>query len=119
MIVVGRNDDLLCSLSYLPLTFCRFYCGFPVSVFTACFQILNVYITKYESGGQLWPAVHNTTIFSLVLTQIIGLGVFGMKRSPVASGSTIPLIILTLLFNEYCRQRFSPIFKSTAAQVIF
>ncbi|KAI4366506.1 hypothetical protein MLD38_022377 [Melastoma candidum] len=28
-------------------------------------QILNVYITKYESGGQIWPSVHNMTIFSL------------------------------------------------------
>lgn len=81
-------------------------------------QIVNVYITKYEGGGQLWPIVHNTTIFSLVLTQMISLGVFGIKKSPVASGFTIPLIICTLLFNEYCRQRFSPIFKKNVAQVL-
>ncbi|KAK9270817.1 hypothetical protein L1049_026403 [Liquidambar formosana] len=79
-------------------------------------QILNVYITKYETGGQFWPVVHNTTIFSLVLAQIIALGVFGLKQSPIASGFTIPLVICTLLFNEYCRQRFHPIFKSIAAQ---
>ncbi|KAB2096745.1 hypothetical protein ES319_A01G127400v1 [Gossypium barbadense] len=81
-------------------------------------QILNVYVPKYESGGQFWPVVHNTTIFSLVLTQVIALGVFGIKRSPVASGFTIPLIFLTLLFNEYCRQRFSPVFKRSPAQVL-
>uniref|UniRef100_A0A6M2EEB8 CSC1-like protein RXW8 n=1 Tax=Populus davidiana TaxID=266767 RepID=A0A6M2EEB8_9ROSI len=81
-------------------------------------QIVNVYITKYEGGGQLWPIVHNTTIFSLVLTQMISLGVFGIKKSPVASGFTIPLIICTLLFNEYCRQRFCPIFKKDVAQVL-
>lgn len=81
-------------------------------------QIVNVYITKYEGGGQLWPIVHNTTIFSLVLTQMISLGVFGIKKSPVASGFTIPLIICTLLFNEYCRQRFFPIFKKDVAQVL-
>lgn len=81
-------------------------------------QIVNVYITKYEGGGQLWPIVHNTTIFSLVLTQMISLGIFGIKKSPVASGFTIPLIICTLLFNEYCRQRFFPIFKKNVAQVL-
>ncbi|KAE8731306.1 CSC1-like protein [Hibiscus syriacus] len=80
-------------------------------------QILNVYVPKYESGGLFWPVVHNTTIFSLVLTQVIALGVFGIKRSQVASGFTIPLILLTLLFNEYCRQRFSPVFKRSPAQV--
>ncbi|XP_039023589.1 CSC1-like protein RXW8 isoform X2 [Hibiscus syriacus] len=81
-------------------------------------QILNVYVPKYESGGLFWPVVHNTTIFSLVLTQVIALGVFGIKRSQVASGFTIPLILLTLLFNEYCRQRFSPVFKRSPAQVL-
>ncbi|KAA8528429.1 hypothetical protein F0562_035784 [Nyssa sinensis] len=81
-------------------------------------QILNVYMTKYESGGKFWPIVHNTTIFSLVLTQIIAMGVFGLKESTVASGFTIPLIIFTLLFNEYCRKRFHPIFKNNVAQVL-
>lgn len=86
-------------------------------IFKYIFQILNVYITKYESGGQFWPIAHNTTIFSLVLSQIIALGVFGIKESSVASGFTIPLIICTLLFNEYCRQRFLPTFKNNAAEV--
>lgn len=80
-------------------------------------QILNVYVSKYESGGQFWPIAHNTTIFAMVVAQIIALGVFGLKESPVASGFTIPLIIGTLLFHEYCRQRFGPIFKNTAAEV--
>jgi len=86
-------------------------------IFKYVFQILNVYVSNYESGGQYWPIVHITTIFSLVLSQIIALGVFGIKRSPVASGFTIPLIIGTLLFNEYCRQRFLPVFKNDAAEV--
>uniref|UniRef100_A0A2P2IPP4 CSC1/OSCA1-like 7TM region domain-containing protein n=1 Tax=Rhizophora mucronata TaxID=61149 RepID=A0A2P2IPP4_RHIMU len=81
-------------------------------------QILNVYIQKYQSGGLYWPTVHNTTIFSLVLTQIIALGVFGIKESPVASSFTIPLVVGTLLFNEYCRQRFHPVFKKHAAQIL-
>ncbi|CAA7399447.1 unnamed protein product [Spirodela intermedia] len=79
-------------------------------------QILNVYCSKYETGGKMWPIVHNTTVFSLVLAQIIALGVFGLKDSPIASGFTIPLVILTLLFNEYCRQRFAPVFDSLSAQ---
>lgn len=80
-------------------------------------QILNVYISKYETGGQFWPIAHNATIFAMIVAQIIALGVFGIKKSPVASGFTIPLIIGTLLFYEYCRQRFLPIFRNTAAEV--
>lgn len=78
---------------------------------------MNVYCSKYETWGQMWPIVHNTVIFSLVLAQIIALGVFGIRDSPVASGFTIPLVIITLLFNAYCRQRFYPIFKNVSAQV--
>lgn len=80
-------------------------------------QIINVYITKYESGGQYWPIFHNTTIFSLILSQVIALGFFGLKLSTVASGFTVPLILLTLLFSEYCRQRFAPIFQKYPAEV--
>lgn len=76
-----------------------------------------MYTSKYESGGHFWPIVHNTTIFSLAFMQVIALGVFGLRKSPVASGFTIPLFICTLLFNEYCRQRFHPIFQSDAAEV--
>ncbi|CAD5312273.1 unnamed protein product [Arabidopsis thaliana] len=46
-------------------------------------QIINVYITKYESGGQYWPVFHNTTIFSLILSQVIALGFFGLKLSTI------------------------------------
>ncbi|XP_045824827.1 CSC1-like protein RXW8 isoform X1 [Trifolium pratense] len=81
-------------------------------------QILNVYVTKYDSGGQYWPIAHNTTVFSLLVAQLIALGVFGLKRSTVASGFTIPLIIVTLLFHQYCRQRFIPVFKSNSAQIL-
>ncbi|KAL0439439.1 UNVERIFIED_CONTAM: CSC1-like protein RXW8 [Sesamum latifolium] len=81
-------------------------------------QILNVYVTEYDTGGLYWPIVHNTTIFSLVLTQIIALGVFGIKESPIASSFTIPLIISTLLFNEYCGQRFLPTFQKTPTKII-
>ena len=87
-------------------------------IFQCVLQIINVYISKYESGGKTWPIVHNTTIFSLVLAQIIAIGVFGLKRSPVASGFTVPLVIGTLLFNEFCRERFRPIFEGCAATVM-
>ncbi|CAL8996165.1 unnamed protein product [Prunus brigantina] len=81
-------------------------------------QILNVYIPKYESGGQFWPMMHNTVIVSLILMQIIALGVFGLRKSPIASGFTIPLLIFTLLFNEYCRQRFHPIFRNHVSEIL-
>ena len=80
-------------------------------------QLLNVFAPKYETGGKFWPIVHNSTIFSLVLMHIIAIGIFGLKKLPLASSLTIPLPVLTLLFNEFCRKRFLPIFRDYSAEV--
>ncbi|ONI19174.1 hypothetical protein PRUPE_3G263100 [Prunus persica] len=74
-------------------------------------QLLIVYAPKYDTGGRFWPTVHNSTIFSLVLMHIIAIGIFGLKNLSLASSLIVPLPILTLLFNEYCRKRFLPIFE--------
>lgn len=75
-------------------------------------QLINVYKPKFDTGGNFWPIVHNSTIFSLLLVQVIAVGLFGLKKLPVAASLTAPLLVLTLLFNEYCRKRFLPVFKS-------
>ena len=87
----------------------------------SCFmsmQLFNVYSPKYDTGGEFWPIVHNSIIFSLVLMHIIAVGLFGLKSLPLASSLMVPLPMLTLLFNEYCRKRFLPIFKVYAAEVL-
>ncbi|XP_045793773.1 CSC1-like protein HYP1 [Trifolium pratense] len=81
-------------------------------------QLLYVYVPKFETGGEFWPVVHNYTIFSLVLMQTIVIGIFGLKKLPVASGLTLPLPIVTLLFNEYCQKRFFPIFQAFPAECL-
>ncbi|KAM0882119.1 hypothetical protein ACQ4PT_032564 [Festuca glaucescens] len=109
--LLGFTCSVLAPL-ILPFLLMYFFLGYVVYRN----QLLNVYRTRYDTGGLYWPIAHNTVIFSLVLTQIICLGVFGLKVSPVAAGFTIPLIILTLLFNQYCRKRLLPLFKSFPAQ---
>ncbi|XP_054779832.1 CSC1-like protein HYP1 isoform X2 [Prosopis cineraria] len=81
-------------------------------------QLLNVYVPKYDTGGEFWSKVHNSTIFSLVLMHVIAIGIFGLKKLPLASGLTIPLPILTLLFDDYCRKRFLPLFKDFPAELL-
>lgn len=68
-------------------------------------------------GGKLWPIMHSTLVFALVLTQTIALGVFTIKHATISSGFTVLLIIGTVLFHQYCRHRFSSIFNSFSAQV--
>ncbi|KAI5437684.1 hypothetical protein KIW84_023701 [Lathyrus oleraceus] len=79
-------------------------------------QFMNVYVPRYETAGKFWPTVHNSMIFSLVLMQIIAVGIFALKKLSMASTMTLPLPVLTLLFNEYCRKRFLPIFVGYSAE---
>ncbi|KAK3222963.1 hypothetical protein Dsin_009988 [Dipteronia sinensis] len=81
-------------------------------------QFINVYEAKYETAGKFWPLVHNSMIFSLVLMQVIALGIFALKKVSLASTLTAPLIVLTLLFNEYCRKRFLPNFFAYPAETL-
>ncbi|XP_014633436.1 CSC1-like protein At1g69450 [Glycine soja] len=79
-------------------------------------QFINVYAPKYDTAGKFWPIIHNSMIFSLVLMHIIAVGIFALKKLSLASTLTMPLPVLTLLFNEYCRKRFLPIFAAYSAE---
>ncbi|KAL6136594.1 hypothetical protein ACLB2K_061889 [Fragaria x ananassa] len=97
-------------LAPLILPFLLVYCCMGYLIYRN--QLLNVYAPKYDTGGKFWPIVHGSTIFSLLLMHIIAIGMFGIKDLALASSLMVPLPILTLLFNEYCRKRFLPIFES-------
>lgn len=73
---------------------------------------------KFETAGKFWPVVHNCVIFSLILMQAIAVGIFALKKLALASSLTIPLPILTLIFDEYCRKRFLPMFDTYSAEVL-
>lgn len=81
-------------------------------------QIINVYKTEYDSGGQYWPIVHNTTMFSMLLSQIIAAGVFTLKNSNVCLGFTIVLAVFTLLYSVYWRRRFVLAFSQISSEVL-
>lgn len=78
---------------------------------------MNVYEPKYETGGMFWPMIHYTMIFSLVLMHGIAIGLFALKKMELATYLLVPLPVFTLLFNEFCRKRFMPIFTAYPAEV--
>lgn len=96
-------------LPFLLIYFCLAYIVFKN-------QFIKVYMPKYDTAGRFWPIVHNSMIFSLVLMHAIAVGIFTLKKLPVASTLIFPLPVFTLLFNEYCRKRFLPNFMGYAAE---
>ncbi|TKY49678.1 CSC protein [Spatholobus suberectus] len=94
----------------LPFLIVYFSLGYIVHIN----QIQDVYETTYETCGQYWPYIHHYILLAIILMQITMIGLFGLKLKPAASISTIPLIMFTWMFNEYCKMRFLPSFHHYA-----
>nr|CAB3479445.1 unnamed protein product [Digitaria exilis] len=80
-------------------------------------QMEDVYDITYDTCGQYWPNIHHYIFLSVTLMQITMIGLFGLKSKPGASFATIPLLVLNILFNEYCKVRFLPTFHHRPVQV--
>ncbi|GAV79025.1 DUF221 domain-containing protein/RSN1_TM domain-containing protein, partial [Cephalotus follicularis] len=79
-------------------------------------QIEDVYETIYDTYGQYWPYVHHYIFVGIILMQITMIGLFGLKSKPAALIATIPLLLFTIMFNEYCKIRFLPSFRHFSIQ---
>lgn len=90
----------------LPLLVGYFCLGYIVYVN----QIEDVYESVYETCGRYWPYIHHYIFIAIILMQITMIGLFGLKSKPAASIATIPLLLMTIAFNEYCKIRFLPTF---------
>ncbi|XP_023552121.1 CSC1-like protein At1g32090 [Cucurbita pepo subsp. pepo] len=74
-------------------------------------QIINVYNQQYESVGAFWPHVHGRIIASLLISQLLLLGLLSTKKAANSTPLLVALPILTLFFHKYCKNRFEPAFR--------
>ncbi|KGN55705.1 CSC1-like protein At1g32090 [Cucumis sativus] len=74
-------------------------------------QIINVYNQHYESVGAFWPHVHSRIIASLLISQLLLLGLLSTKKAANSTPLLVALPILTLFFHKYCKNRFEPAFR--------
>ncbi|XP_008775844.2 CSC1-like protein At3g54510 [Phoenix dactylifera] len=110
-ILIGMVYAVIAPL-LLPFLILYFLLGYAVYVN----QMHDVYEIVYDTYGQYWPHIHHYIFITIILMQITLIGLFGLKSKPGASISTVPLLILTLLFNEYCKMRFLPSFCHCSLQ---
>ncbi|KAL1924150.1 uncharacterized protein VTP21DRAFT_7185 [Calcarisporiella thermophila] len=81
---------------------------FSLSYMVSRYQIIYVCRTKIETGGTIWRVLFNRIVFSLILYQIIMIGVMNIKGANYLSIILIPLPIITLGFKFLCRRWFDP-----------
>ncbi|KAK8537845.1 hypothetical protein V6N13_096355 [Hibiscus sabdariffa] len=74
-------------------------------------QIINVYNPQYESGAAFWPHVHSRIIASLLISQLLLMGLLSTKKAANSTPLLVILPVLTLTFHKYCKSRFEPAFR--------
>ncbi|KAM7263388.1 hypothetical protein ACFE04_001071 [Oxalis oulophora] len=77
---------------------------------------LRLYQPVYETYGRYWPYIHHYIFVGMIIMQITMIGLFGLKSKPSASVATVPLLLFTIMFNEYCKIRFLPSFINYSIQ---
>lgn len=80
-------------------------------------QIINVYNQQYESAGAFWPHVHSRIVASLLISQLLLMGLLSTKKAANSTPLLVILPILTLFFHKYCKSRFEPAFRKYPLEV--
>jgi hypothetical protein len=72
-----------------------------------CFRYLFIYIYPVlpDSGGKLFFSLLRIIMFCMIIAEFTILGLLGLKESAVAPILMIPLLIVTVLFNIYVKQK--------------
>ena len=68
-------------------------------------QFIFIYPTLPDSGGKLWVQFMQIVPVSLIIAEVTIVGFLALKTAPVASSLMVPLLIITILFNIYIRQK--------------
>ena len=85
----------------------------PVTAFYFCldswlkkYLLMYVFVTKNESGGQMWRILYNRMVFAAILANIIVALVVKARGTWTMIGVMAPLPFLMLGFKWYCKKTF-------------
>ncbi|KAL0393724.1 UNVERIFIED_CONTAM: CSC1-like protein [Sesamum latifolium] len=84
---------------------------FAFAYFVYRHQVINVYNQQYESAAAFWPHVHGRIVASLLISQLLLMGLLSTKKAASSTPLLVVLPVLTLTFHKYCKNRFEPAFR--------
>ncbi|KAK9902019.1 hypothetical protein WJX75_001351 [Coccomyxa subellipsoidea] len=99
---------VFCIMNPIVCPMCLIY--FLITTSTEKYNLLYVYTSEYESGGQLWPAVYWQVITALFTFQLFMIGILGAKGS-YTSSVVVPLLFITVIFARVCASIFEKPFQ--------
>ena len=86
------------------VTFVAAFCFLWLRV-TYTNQNMFVYSPTPDSGGKLWPKAIRILLSCMIISEVVVLGVLGLRQSLIAFPLMLPLIIVSSLFYGYVNQQ--------------
>ena len=68
-------------------------------------QFIYIYPPANDSGGKLWINFTKLSIASMIIAEIILLAVIFLKEGYIAGILLVPLIVYSIIFDRYFRER--------------
>jgi Calcium-dependent channel, 7TM region, putative phosphate len=68
-------------------------------------QFIYIYPATPDSGGRMWITFVNIALICMPFAQLVLLSYMALAKARKAFAMTIPLIVVTVLFNLYIRQK--------------
>ncbi|KAI8074874.1 hypothetical protein BC940DRAFT_328497 [Gongronella butleri] len=93
-------------ISPLVLPFTLIYFILATIVFK--YLLMYVFVTRTETGGQMWRILFNRLIVSVLLFQVVMIGILKLKSAELPAYVCVPLPIITVLFKMYCLRKLDP-----------
>ncbi len=87
----------------VPIT--AFY--FAVDYWLKKYQLLYVFVTKNESGGQFWLIIFNRLVFAVLLSNVVVAVVVKANGTWTQTFCMVPPPILMCAFKWYCARKFN------------
>jgi hypothetical protein len=68
-------------------------------------QLVYIYPTFPDSGGKLWASFFEIIPVCMIIAQVTIVGMLALKKAALASLIMFPLLVITILFTVYIRQK--------------
>ena len=107
---VFAANCVLCMILFVYATLAPITCYFLAFCFlvqgTAFrHQFVYIYPKMPDSGGELWMIWVNIQLWCMIIAELTLIGYLVLKKAPVAAPLLIPLLVVTILFMSFIRQR--------------
>jgi len=90
VVLIGMSYSCLA-----PITSVFVVLFFGVGYIVWIHQCMYTKITYWSTGGRMYSLIYDRVMFSLIVFQLLMIGVMGTKKTPVPAGLLVPVVIVT------------------------